>query len=231
MVSETFTIWHLSRIEMPEYSVDGCFMILFFEHCRKIVIFAAESKLNLMTKRLFPLMLVIFFTIAACNQGTKETAETTKNDTIRLAVLTFEKQADSCIDKPVIIEGTVLHLCKHGGKRMFLVDGTDSIRVEVTTGPNIVKFDEALVGSRVRVFGTLKEERIDSKYLNEWEAEVKKPEANHDVGVHTGAKGHEDQGAKEKLEQIDAMRADLKNSGKDHLSFYSIEATKFTELK
>ena len=184
-----------------------------------------------MTKRFFPLLIVILFAFAACNQGTKETAATTKNDTTRLTVLTFEKQADSCIDKPVIIEGTVLHLCKHGGKRMFLVDGTDSIRVEVTTGPSIAKFDDALVGSRVRVFGTLKEERIDAKYLNEWEAEVKKPVENHNVGIHTGAKGHEDQGAKEKLDQINAFRDDLKKSGKDHLSFFSIEADKFTELK
>jgi hypothetical protein len=184
-----------------------------------------------MTKRLFPLAIVLIFAFAACNQGSKDTAATTKNDTTRLAVLTFEKQADSCINKPVIIEGTVLHLCKHGGKRMFLVDGTDSIRVEITTGPKIAKFDDALVGSRVRVFGTLKEERIDAKYLNEWEAEVKKPEENHNVGVHTGAKGHEDQGVQEKLDQINGMRDDLKNSGKDHLSFFSIEADSFIELK
>jgi hypothetical protein len=195
------------------------------------VIFAAEPKPNFMTKNLFPLLFVMFFAITACNQGTKDTAAAIKNDTTLIAVLTFAKQADSCIEKPVIIEGTVLHLCKHGGKRMFLVDGTDSIRVEITAGPNIVKFDEALIGSRVRVTGTLKEERIDAKYLNEWEAEVKKPEENHNVGIHTGAKGHEDQGAKEKLEQIESYRADLKNSGKDHLSFYSIEADKFTELK
>jgi hypothetical protein len=184
-----------------------------------------------MTKKILPLIIGILLTIVACNQGTKETATGQKNDTTHLAVLTFNNQADSCIDKPVIIEGTVLHLCKHGGKRMFLVDGTDSIRVEVTAGPAIVKFDEALLGSRVRVFGTLKEERIDAKYLNEWEAEVKKPEENHNVGVHSGAKGHEDQGVSEKLEQINALRADLKNSGKDHLSNFSIEAVKFIELK
>ena len=184
-----------------------------------------------MTKRLFPLLIIILFAIVACNQGAKDDAAKTKNDTTRLAVLTFEKQADSCIDKPVIIEGTVLHLCKHGGKRMFLVDGTDSISVLVTTGPKIVKFDDALVGSRVRVFGTLREERIDTKYLNEWEAEVNKPVENHKAGIHTGAKGHEDQGVQDKLDQINSLREDLKNSGKDHLSNFSIEADHFIELK
>lgn len=184
-----------------------------------------------MTRTFFSLLLAVLFAVAACNSGTKDDAAASKNDTTLLTVLTFTRQADSCVDKPVIIEGTVLHLCKHGGKRMFLVDGTDSIRVEVTTGPQIAKFDEALMGSRVRVYGFMREERIDTKYLNEWEAEVKKPEENHDAGLHTGAKGHEDQGVQDKLDQINALREELKNSGKDHLSFFSIEAERFTELK
>ncbi|MCK9423652.1 MAG: OB-fold nucleic acid binding domain-containing protein [Bacteroidales bacterium] len=184
-----------------------------------------------MINRHLPLYIIFLFLIAACNQDAKNETSGTKTDTARITVLTFEKQADTLTNKPVIIEGTVLHTCKHSGKRMFLVDGTDSIRVEITAGEKIAKFDESLIGSRVKVIGTLMEERIDTRYLNEWEAEVKEPETNHEVGVHTGAKGHEDQGAQEKLDQINALRADLKNSGKDHLSFYSIEAISFSVLK
>jgi hypothetical protein len=184
-----------------------------------------------MIKKLFPILIVAIFAFASCNRGAENIADVPKNDTTLIKVLTFEQQADSCIDKPVIIEGTVLHTCKHGGKRMFLIDGTDSIRVEITAGPDIVKFDETLIGSRVRVFGNLREERIDAKYLNEWEAEVLKPEENHNVGVHSGAKGHEDQGKEDKLNNIKALRENLKNSGKDHLSNFSIEAAKFIELK
>ena len=184
-----------------------------------------------MIKKLFPILIVAIIAFASCNRSAENKADVPKNDTTLIKVLTFEKQADSCIDKPVIIEGTVLHICKHGGKRMFLIDATDSIRVEITAGPDIVKFDEALIGSRVRVFGNLREERIDAKFLNEWEAETLKPEGSHDVGVHTGAKGHEDQGKEDKLNNIKALREDLKNSGKDHLSNFSIEAAKFIELK
>jgi hypothetical protein len=184
-----------------------------------------------MTKRLFPLLIVILIAFVACNQGTKDTAAIAKNDTTRLTVLSFLQQADSCIDKPVIIEGTVFHICKHGGKRLFLVGETDSLRVEVTTGPTIAKFDEALSGSRIRVIGTLREERIDAKYLNEWEGEVRKPEESQSVGVHTGAKGHETADVQDKLDQINAMREELKNSGKDHLSNYSVQADHFIELK
>jgi hypothetical protein len=184
-----------------------------------------------MTKKFFSIIIVTIFLISSCNRGPKENSGENKTDTALLTVLTFDTSAHSYVDKPVIIEGTVLHLCKHGGKRMFLVDGTDSVRVEITAGPDITKFEESLIGSRVRVFGTLKEERIDEKYLNEWENEVKKPEENHNVGVHTGAKGHEDQGVQEKLDQINSLRDDIKKSGTDHLSFYSIEAAKFVESK
>jgi hypothetical protein len=182
----------------------------------------------IMTKHFFLPLCILFLAMVSCNQGTKGIDP---SSAVKVSVLTFEQQAAGLVDKAVVIEGTVLHTCKHSGKRMFLVDGNDSIRVEITAGKDITKFDEKLVGSRVSVLGILKEERIDERYLNEWENEVKKPVENHEAGVHTGAQGHEDQGTQEKLDQIASLRTDLKNSGKDHLSFYSIEAEKFEELK
>jgi hypothetical protein len=179
-------------------------------------------------KKLYFFIGILLLAMAACNSGQNgiDAARAMK-----VSVLTFEQQAAGLVDKAIVIEGTVLHTCKRSGKRMFLVDGNDSIRVEVTAGKDITKFDEKLVGSRVRVVGILKEEKIDEKYLNEWENEVKKPVENHEAGVHSGAQGHEDQGTQDKLDQINALRDDLKKSGKDHLSFYSVEASTFEELK
>jgi hypothetical protein len=170
------------------------------------------------------LFILLTAVLVSCKFGNKEEATNT-NDTVLITVASFDTSAHSYVDKPVWIEGTVTHTCKHGGKRMFIADGNDSILVEITTGPDIVKFDEALIGSR------LKELRIDEKYLNEWEAELKQPVENHDVGVHTGQKGHEDQPVDAKFEQINSYRQQLKDLNTDHLSFYSIEAVSFTELK
>jgi hypothetical protein len=181
-----------------------------------------------MARKLLYSIGLLAFLLSACNLGSKGFDA---GDAVKVAVASFEQQAAGIVEKTVVIEGTVLHTCKHGGKRMFLVDGNDSVRVEVTAGKEIPKFDEKLIGSRLRVLGVLKEEKIDEKYLNEWESEVRKPEENHEAGVHSGAKGHEDQGIQDKLDQINALRDDLKKSGKDHLSFYSIEASKFEEIK
>ena len=184
-----------------------------------------------MIKKLFPLLVVALLFTFGCNQETKEITEETVTDTAVLAVATFDTAAPYYIDEIVWIEGTVYHTCKHGGKRMFIVDENDSVMVEISAGPTVTMFDESLAGSRVKVLGVLLEERIDDKYLNEWEAEVLKPkEENHEAGLHEGTKGHEDQPKEIKLEQINNLRQQLKDSGKDHLSFYSIEAISFEEL-
>lgn len=184
-----------------------------------------------MIHKLLSISILLIFLVTSCNQSDKEAGDKTGSDTTLLTVAAFDTSAYHSVDKPVIIEGTVLHTCKHGGKRMFLADGNDSITVEITTGPDIPKFDESLIGSRVRVTGLLREERIDDKYLNEWEAEVKQPSENHDAGIHTGTKGHEDQAVQDKLDQINALREQLKKSGKDHLSNFSVEALSFKEIK
>ena len=183
-----------------------------------------------MTKKLLPLVFIGLMLAFACNQGPKETTEETNVDTVLLTVATFDRDASTYVDQPVWIEGTAYHICKHGGKRMFIVDGNDSLMVEITLGPDIVMFDEGLVGSRVNILGVLKEERIDEKYLNEWEAEVMAPEEDYETGLHEGTKGHEDQPEEAKLETINDLREQLKESGSDHLSFYSIEAISFEEL-
>ncbi|MBM3404457.1 MAG: hypothetical protein FJY10_06160 [Bacteroidetes bacterium] len=177
---------------------------------------------------LLAVVALLFF--AACQQTPKE-AEGPKADTALLAVLAFDSMAPANVDSIIWIEGTVFHTCKHGGKRLFLIDGPDSITVEVTTGPDIAAFDAALEGSRIKILGKVKELRVDDKYLNEWEAEIKKPAEEEKTGVHTAKKGHEDQGVEEKMAQVNKFREEMKAKGVDHLSFYSVEAINYMEMK
>ena len=181
-----------------------------------------------MLRNITLLILLTGLAFSGCNTGIKNSAE---DNAVKIAVLTFKTDAAKYVDSAVILEGTVFHTCKESGKRMFLADGNDSILVEVTTGPDIPKFDEKLVGSRVKVHGNVRELRIDEKYLADWENEIKNPTGSEATGVHTGARGHQDQAADEKLGQINAYRDKIKESGTDHLSFYSVEATSFEEIK
>lgn len=182
-----------------------------------------------MLKNFITAFLVLAFVIS-CSKNNENLESVEQIPT--LSVENFENEAPKFIDKKIIIEGIVSHTCKHGGKRMFLIDKNDSLRVEVTTGKDVEKFDESLVGSTVVVEGIVKEERVDEKFLSDWEQEVLQNDEKHDgKQIHTGEEGHEKDDIQKKLRKINNLREELKASGKKYLSFFSIEALKFEEKK
>ena len=110
----------------------------------------------------------------------------------------------------VTIEGVCTHICKHGGRKIFLMgsDDTQTIRVE---GGSVGKFDQKCVNSIVRVTGDLKEQRIDAGCSTEKKARsetANTPEA--------------------RIADFRAKIADRKaKTGKDYLSFYFVEASSY----
>ncbi len=72
------------------------------------------------------------------------------------AVLTPEKFQDAAADlvgQEVEIEGMVVHVCKHGGKKMFLIGENPDIRIKITASDKVGVFDPELEGSTVHVNG------------------------------------------------------------------------------
>ncbi len=184
-----------------------------------------------MTKKLFVLAaLALIF--AACNN-----AECDKNQAKDLAVITcdeFSTNPDDYVGEEIIIEGTAVHVCSHGGKRMFIIGEDPDERIKITTGDDIEAFDVELEGSDVAVVGVVDELRVDEAYLTNWENEVMADNPESEMKIHGGNEGHEhsDEGdIEEELNQINDLRAQLEESGDDHLSFYSIVASEFEEKK
>ena len=71
------------------------------------------------------------------------------------------------VGKTVAVEGLCSHLCKHGGRKMFLRSGKGLLRVESTAKTGAFKSET--INEPVRVVGTLAETRIDETYLRNWE--------------------------------------------------------------
>jgi len=67
----------------------------------------------------------------------------------------------------------VTHICKHGGKKMFLVGENPDVKVVVFAGEAISEFPVELEGTKVKVFGIVKVEEITEATVAEWEAEDK----------------------------------------------------------
>jgi hypothetical protein len=169
-------------------------------------------------------------------------------DTAGMTVLTvanFDTLAGEFVGKEIQIEGLVDHVCRHSGKRMFLVQTEGEGRVKVVTGETISSFDVALEGNEVIVKGIVDEWRVDEQYLAEWEKELKDQEATEKQesagsesagteepaeGSHTGLGEQADQGThNEAWDQISEYRAQIAASEKGYLSFYSVICSEFKQ--
>ena len=142
-------------------------------------------------------------------------------------------RADSLTGKTFTTEALCTHICAHGGGKIFLMgsDDTHVIRVEAGT---LGAFDPKCVNSIVRVTGTLKEQRIDEAYLQNWEAQLKAQAAEkHGTGEagcdsEKKARGETANSPEARIADFRAKIADRKaSSGKEYLSFYFMEADSY----
>ncbi len=164
------------------------------------------------------------FVFASCGNNSENTDN--QNDTTEIItaeiteipLASFDSLAADLVGKEVKVSGIVDHVCKHGGKKILLVDGDYDLHVF-----NDNRFDEALSGSKVTVVGVVEEQRVDSAYLAE--------KLKHEKG----STGDGNEADKEKIaamtEYINMMMDSLKNSGKDHFSNYSLKFVSLEEEK
>ncbi|OQX79828.1 MAG: hypothetical protein B6D64_04155 [Bacteroidetes bacterium 4484_276] len=185
-----------------------------------------------MNKKLFILSALAIIFVAYSNISTAQN-KSKRNKTVKISCEDFLTSPDKYVGQEVVIEGTAVHVCKHGGKRMFIMGEDPDERIKITTGDEIAAFSEELEGSDVMVIGVVDELRIDETYLTNWENEVMANNPDSEMKIHGGKEGHEhhDDDPDAELGQINDLRAELKESGKDHLSFYSIIASKYKEKK
>lgn len=179
----------------------------------------------------------IFF--ASCNNAPKDQAAegdqmyAGETEVVMVSPDEFNANPDAFVDKNVVIEGTAVHVCKHGGKRMFIIGTDPENRIQIKAGDAISNFDESLEGSDVVIHGFVDVLRIDEAYLTQWENELKADNPESDLKIHRGEEGHDhDEGDTHKeYEQIEGYRTQMAEQNVDHLSYYSIIASECKEKK
>jgi len=185
-----------------------------------------------MTKKLFVLAaLALMF--AACNSSSTDQQQANAEEIAMITPEEFSTSPDDYVGKEVLIEGTAVHICKHGGKRMFIVGEDPDERIKITAGDDIAAFDVEMEGSDIAIIGVVDELRVDEAYLSNWENEIMAETPESELKIHTGEEGHEhgEGDVEAEFEQVNDLRAQLEESGEDHLSFYSIVAKEFEEKK
>ncbi len=185
-------------------------------------------------KKYFLILIAITFSLISCENSKEKTVSATEGNDPAIAdeyvvvnLKDFHSKAEDLVGKTIIIEGTVDHVCKHGGQKMVIVSKDTDKRLKIFTGENMAAFNTDIEGENVYVIGVVEEERVDENYLREWEGEVKSGgEIKKEEDKLNTGQGHENKEMENdksaELEQINNLRKKLKESGKDHLSFYSL---------
>jgi len=175
--------------------------------------------------------------LIACNNSQKKVEKDGSEEPVTLTVNDFLTKAGDYVGQEIVIKGTVSHTCRNGGKRMFIFDDSEDNRVKIEASESVPSFDVSLEGSDIQVSGMIQELIIDEAYLSEWEQELNEEINDAEVESDTTVVGnHEggglgaaaDQGTHlPAMETIAEYRKQIAESGKDHLSFYSVECISY----
>ncbi len=159
----------------------------------------------------------IVLVFAAC-KSTNENQDVVNSDTTvvqipNIPLEDFDSLAGEFVEMQVQVSGIVDHVCKHGGKKLLLVnqDGTADVHVETET-----PFNDSLVGSEVTVTGIVTEFKVDEAYCQQLEGDDIDSHSDGDNDMHD-----------QKAQQAQFFRDSMQKAGVDHLSFYSIEFISF----
>lgn len=193
-------------------------------------------------KNLFFVLIVALIAISftGCKNNAKLADEGLTNLTV--TVDSFLASPETWAGKEVVITGTVSHVCKHSGKKLFLFSADPKKTVKVNAGGNYATFDLKYEGTDVEITGTVVEdEKIDANYLNEWEAEIKAEVGDKDQKTcdaessAIAGQAKTDSAACEKVAdpyaKVKEFRTKLEKSGKPYIAIYAINVTGLKEVK
>jgi hypothetical protein len=169
---------------------------------------------------LFVALTLVYGCKNAAPKDGEEVTDTTTEEMVEIPVVSladFHAKAASYVDKEVTTQGIVDHVCRHGGKRLFLVSDDADLHIDGEE-----RFDEDLTGSEIEVTGIVREFRVDEAYCLKLEEE--------NIDAHNA--GEVDQGAfDQKNEQIAYYRDSMKVAGVDHISYFSLDYVSHKEVK
>lgn len=196
------------------------------------------------------LLVAIAITFAACNSkpADNKDTKTDKTEVTKVTVDQFFSKGEELVGKTIIVEGSVDHVCKHGGKRMFLVGSTPENRLKVTTGDDIASFDVAFEGNTMVVEGKVEMMKMDSAYLANWETELiegAEKGVEHEKGTGDGTgnveeEGHDNSTHGEQadmgehipgMDKVMKYKEEIKNTENGYIPIFSVVANKVETKK
>lgn len=179
-------------------------------------------------KKIFSVLtLALAISLTSCQNSAKNaqdaTAETTQTAEAADSVLTPEglmEQGKNLIDKTIVIEGEVAHVCKHAGKKCSIVGENPDLSIQVMAGGEIERFTPDMIGSEIKVKGTVKERKITKDILADQEKALD--------AAKKGAKTEEaEKHCSHSMHNLNLMKEWMSDNQMDYYPIYYIEGTSF----
>ena len=191
------------------------------------------------------------FTYSCGNSG-KNAAETTQSE--QSSAMTVDQvlaDAPNLVGDTITFEGVCSHLCKHGGRKAFVLGSNDSLLLRCEAYPIMgTPFSKESIHKPIKVNGILKEERVDEKAIAEMEhqyamlnntddasaqfGESAEKTAEPTGGCDTERAARGQQNLTSFADRIADYRARIaqrnEKEGKPYLSFYYLEAISYEIL-
>ncbi len=117
----------------------------------------------------FAFLSVMAIFLFACGQPAQKKEAQVKQAPQEKVVLTVDQlleQAGDLADQEVVVKGTVMHVCQHGGERCFLMGSTEDFTIRVEAGEKIGTFSQEQMGSELEIAGVLKEVKTEAQAHN-----------------------------------------------------------------
>jgi len=131
---------------------------------------------------------ILFF---SCNNSSKQNndEESAEQQAVVYSVDDLYSNASELEGTEVVVKGTVMHVCKQGGGRCFLMGSTEDMNIRVEAGEKIGAFGQEQMGSDLEIVGILKEVRTQA-------------DAHNPEGEHGEEEAHEEDAETEEAHKV-----------------------------
>jgi hypothetical protein len=129
-------------------------------------------------KRMAILTFIAMFALSCSNQKKQSeySAENAESAAVVYSVDELYAHAIDLVGKEITVKGTVMHVCKHGGGRCFLMGSNEDFNIRIEAGEKIGAFKQEQMGSDLTITGIFKEVKT--------EADAHNPAREHGVADH-----------------------------------------------
>jgi hypothetical protein len=138
-----------------------------------------------MIKKLFSLSLVALLISSCGNTGKKESLSNTltSDDAVKVEFASLVDNPSVYVGKNISVEGKVVHVCTHSGKKLFITGDNPDVMLYIQAGEEMPKFPMELLGSEIVVEGKLTQ--VAGTAMTEGEGMDKGSDMSSTPGVDT----------------------------------------------